>query len=226
MKWNETGYGVLASVCALAVGLTACGSNSSGGTGGYGASGGGGYGATGGAGGSTGGSAGAGTGGSSGASSCDTYCATVMANCQGDNAQYSGLDQCLGSCAAFPQSQDQTGNTVGCRTLHAQNAADDPTVHCPHAGPGGDGVCGAACDGYCQIAMMYCTAANGAQVYTDLADCQADCQAHGATPRYTANVQAGDSAACLLYHAQEASVVPADHCNGDLAKTSPTCKAP
>src|SRR5579859_3447076 len=91
---------------------------------------------------------------------CQAYCTAIMANCtstQDDagnpvgNQQYTNMNNCLNSCKAIPagSSSDTTGNTLGCRTYHAGLAKMDPFTHCPHAGPGGDGTCGANCDGFC-----------------------------------------------------------------------------
>ena len=33
---------------------------------------------------------------------CMTYCTTLLANCGTGHAQYTGMPQCLASCAAFP----------------------------------------------------------------------------------------------------------------------------
>ena len=164
-------------------------------------------------------------GGSSAA--CQTYCTAIMANCTSmtddtglpvGNQQYTNMNNCLNSCKAFPvgTSADMSGNTLGCRTNHANLAKSDPVLHCPHAGPGGDGTCGSTCDGFCQIARMYCTAANMAAVYSSLQDCQTQCKAFPDTVKFNIGVQDGSSVACLLYHAQEASSVPPDHCLGDI----------
>lgn len=176
------------------------------------------------------------SGSSGGAPDCATYCAAVMQSCTGGdgsagggmpmpdatktNQQYTGMEQCMASCKAFPVGtiDDKTGNTLGCRQHHATLAAMDPKVHCPHAGPGGDGVCGSTCEGYCEIAKMYCTAANMAQVYKDDADCKATCAATKDDVHFNLGTQGGDHVACLLYHVQEGSVAPPDHCIGDLAK--------
>ena len=159
---------------------------------------------------------------------CAGYCATIMANCKGDgsdggmgaNQQYTTLINCMNSCKAMPvgSAADRAGNTLGCRSYHAMAAKGDPVLHCPHAGPGGAGVCGANCDGYCQIAMMYCTASNMAKVYSDLNDCKTTCMSVPDDARYSIAVQEGPHQACLLYHVQEASTVPPDHCLDDLAK--------
>jgi hypothetical protein len=171
-------------------------------------------------GGTGGGDAGNGT---TGAQDCMSYCTTIMANCSGATQQFGGMDQCMNSCKAFPMgtAADMMGNTLGCRIYHAGAAKADPMTHCKHAGPGGAGVCGANCDGYCQIAMMYCTSANMAQVYTDLNDCKTTCAKFPDMDSFNVTdttLQDKNSVECLLYHVQEASAAPADHCNGDLAK--------
>jgi hypothetical protein len=136
------------------------------------------------------------------------------------NQQYTDMNNCLNSCKAMPvgTSADSSGNTLGCRLTHANLAKSDPATHCPHAGPGGAGTCGTNCDGFCQIAMMYCTAANMAAVFTSLQDCQTQCAAFPNDVKFNIGVQDGSSTACLLYHVQEASSVPPDHCLGDIIK--------
>ncbi len=167
---------------------------------------------------------------SSSSALCMQYCTTIMTNCTGSDAvdggtmkphqQYSTMTNCLNSCKAMPvgNTGDKAGNTLNCRVYHAMAAAMDPDTHCPHAGPGGDGVCGATCDGYCQIAMMYCVGDAG--VYASAADCQTTCAKFRDDAGYNVtdtSLQATGQVACLLYHAQEASLVPIDHCLGDLA---------
>lgn len=161
--------------------------------------------------------------GASDALSCTAYCTTITANCTGANQQFSGMDQCMNSCKAFPvgTAADKAGNTLGCRTYHAGAAKADAATHCVHSGPGGAATCGDNCDGFCQIAMMYCTAANMAPVYATLADCKTACAAFPDTAKFNVTdtaLQEQKQVACLLYHVQEASAAPADHCNGDLAK--------
>ena len=173
---------------------------------------------------STGGDTGAiGDTGAGGALSCQDYCTAITANCTGSNTQFTGMDQCLNSCKAYPvgAAGDKSGNTLGCRAYHAGAAKADATTHCVHSGPGGAGVCGTNCDGYCQIAMMYCTAANQAAVYATLADCKTACAAFPDTAKLdvtNTTLQDQKQVACLVYHAQEGSVAPKDHCLGDLAK--------
>jgi hypothetical protein len=156
--------------------------------------------------------------------SCDGYCSTIMANCAGATAQYETLEDCVAVCASFPEGSaaDQSGNTLGCRTYHAGAAENDPGTHCTHAGPGGDGVCGQNCDGYCQIVMASCTGAN--EVYASEAECQTDCAAHGTDVKYDVSKDSGNQVACLLAHATGAPLVPEDHCVADLNTTSDTCR--
>ena len=169
-----------------------------------------------------------GGGDSSAGPTCQAYCNTIMANCTSTTdpdsglpvgqQQYTDMNNCLNSCKAMPvgTAADTSGNTLGCRAYHATAAKGDPTTHCVHAGPGGAGTCGADCDGFCQIAMMYCTTANNALVYSSLQDCKTQCAKFPDTVKFNIGVQDGNSVACLLYHVQEASSVPPDHCLGDI----------
>jgi hypothetical protein len=155
---------------------------------------------------------------------CASYCAAIATTCTGSNEQYSDTDDCLHSCAAFPVGTmgDNLVDTLGCRVHHLGMAiSDDPKVHCVHAGPGGDSLCGDNCSGYCDIVMMYCTAANQAKIYDTRADCLADCATRERTVPYTAGdpgrTDMGNEVGCVLYHAQMASSAPVNHCLGDLA---------
>jgi hypothetical protein len=170
-----------------------------------------------------------------GALTCAAYCAAIQAACTGSLLQYSDRDDCLKSCAAFPvgQRDDNLVDTLGCRISHAAMAAEDASsaaIHCVHAGPGGDVICGDNCSGYCDIAMMYCTAANSAKLYDTRAQCLTDCATRGETVPYTAGnpgrTDLGNEVGCLLYHAQMASTAPDGHCLGDLAIVGGACHAP
>jgi hypothetical protein len=166
------------------------------------------------------------------APSCTSYCATIQAACTSNIQQYSDPSYCLHSCLAFPvgTAADTMGDTLGCRYAYAKIAATSAAMaalHCTHAGPGGDGICGDNCAGYCDIAMTYCTAANNAMLYDSRDACMADCATRktdmkldtGDGPR----TDLGNEVACLLYHAQMASVVPVSHCLGDLSPTNGAC---
>lgn len=78
------------------------------------------------------------------APACVDYCDTYFDNCTEDLNAYVDMDDCLAQCEPwYPGTTgDTAGNTVGCRTYHAgAPAVGDPELHCPHAGPGGAGVC-------------------------------------------------------------------------------------
>ncbi len=166
---------------------------------------------------------GGGNGGAGGAavqSSCDTYCASIMANCTAANAQYSDAATCLASCAGLPEglASDMAGNTVGCRIYHAGAAKADAKTHCEHAGPGGAGVCGADCEGFCAIAKNSCSTK-----YATPAACETECKAFKDTVPFNAAATSGDSLACRLYHLTAATVTPAVHCDHITAASAP-CK--
>lgn len=160
--------------------------------------------------------------------SCDDYCTKVMANCTGNLAQYSSLDACKKSCAAFPvgTAADTSGNTQGCRQYHAGAAMAAPTVHCVHAGPSGGGACGTPCEGFCSIQDAACTGALAAGYGTGAA-CNTACTAAFATNigTYSATVTGGNSLACRLYHLTVAASSAANatiHCPHTSA-VSATC---
>ncbi|MEW5847592.1 MAG: hypothetical protein AB2A00_02220 [Myxococcota bacterium] len=113
---------------------------------------------------------------SGGRTPCDDYCDTVMENCTGANQQYEQRDICWLGCQyvmAAGQAGDQTGNSLACRSYHAQAAASDPATHCEHAGPGGGGVCGNPCDYYCDLVAVACSGTNA--IYADRVACLSTC---------------------------------------------------
>jgi|SRR5579859_1758205 len=124
-----------------------------------------------------------GTGGEAGPAplNCTSYCAAVMSECTGANAQYLSTDACVNACANFPvgTAADTSGNTLGCRTYHAMLAATMPIPHCWHAGPYGYGACGDECAGFCLLATTWCTPAGGfdggAPPYTNDTTCLTSC---------------------------------------------------
>jgi hypothetical protein len=101
--------------------------------------------------------------------SCSSYCKLVTSSCRDANRVYESEDQCLQVCKAFPlglaeeKGANPGENTVACRRYHAYAALgpEGPTVHCPHAGPTGDGHCGAPreennCFSYCRVLKRAC----------------------------------------------------------------------
>jgi len=74
---------------------------------------------------------------------CDLYCTRYFTNCAEDLNAYADMDDCLDQCGGwYPGAEaDVEGHTIGCHAYHAGAAIADPELHCPHAGPGGGGVC-------------------------------------------------------------------------------------
>jgi len=158
---------------------------------------------------------------------CAAYCASIQANCTGNGAQYSNLDACLGSCAGFAPGAIgmQAGNNLECRAYHARAAVGDPTTHCSHAGPAGDGVCGANCDGFCAIQATACTAGN--MQFATVDACKTACGAYaGVSARYDSNTASRDSFKCRMYYLSLAATAGGSqataHCP-HIAATSATC---
>jgi hypothetical protein len=140
---------------------------------------------------------GGGGGGGTAAPTCETYCAQVKANCEGDLAVYASDDICMSTCGAMPVGtlDDVSGNTLGCRQYHSGAAAMDAATHCPHAGPGGAGFCGSNCESYCSLMATVCKGE-----YADDAECMATCETFVDTEPFSANIKSGNTLQCRLYH--------------------------
>jgi hypothetical protein len=161
---------------------------------------------------------------------CPTYCANIKANCTGLNTQYFDDTHCMATCAKFPlgASTDTSGNTLGCRIYHANNAkvTSMPDVHCPHAGPGGaaisnaatpPAVCGDACTNFCTLEIAACGLSGAAATgqYASMTACMTACggmntgfdktHLYNYDPSKTpVAAPTGDSLACRLYHVTNA----------------------
>lgn len=74
---------------------------------------------------------------------CADYCGTYFKNCTEKLNSYKDMDDCLNQCGEWYPGVDDAvdGDSIGCREYHAGVAQGDPVTHCPHAGPGGAGVC-------------------------------------------------------------------------------------
>jgi hypothetical protein len=180
---------------------------------------------------------------------CDTYCTTIMANCTAANAQYSDMNECLGTCSGFPPgaaSTETSGNTLGCRIYHAQNAMvlNDAATHCPHAGPAGGkvdsaGVCGDPCVSFCALEEKIC-GTDAAPVtgvtkrYASTAACMTACGNFNKTVQYSPTAPNGDTFACRVNHLTNAGIykqtnVPAmqdTHCGHTLSPAMGVCVNP
>lgn len=134
---------------------------------------------------------------------CEAYCGLLADNCTGDLAVYPTPETCQAACEAMPVGDiaDVSGNTVGCRQYHAGAAAGDPNTHCPHAGPGGAGYCGADCESFCSLASGICPGA-----YGDEETCLAACDGYASVPPFNANQKTGNTIECRLYHVSVAGL--------------------
>lgn len=76
---------------------------------------------------------------------CAGYCTEMATSCTGTNAQYTDMTACMTACTSagwvMGTQSDTAGNTLGCRVYHSIAAAGNATLHCPHAGFLGGGVC-------------------------------------------------------------------------------------
>jgi len=111
---------------------------------------------------------------------CDQYCHMVAVACTGDAAIYESDEQCQATCEFLDPGEfsDTKENTRGCRIYHTYNSLCLPATHCPHAGPPGDGHCGALdegnCESYCLLASRICPT-DFASEFDDADECKAAC---------------------------------------------------
>jgi hypothetical protein len=163
------------------------------------------------------------------------YCDTIQAACTGDNQQYPNVNQCLATAAGFPMgtsSTEMTGDTLGCRIYHAQNAmiTGDVATHCPHAGPAGEKVNAATgqcsinpCDAFCSLSVAVCGTNADPKVanhYVSKAECMTACAGFEKTTAFKAPAMNGNTMACKVFHLTNAALykngTPADPANHNL----------
>ena len=146
-----------------------------------------------------------------GDASCDDYCDLMMTHCAG---AYPSVDNCKQNCESLPRgSSADFLNTVECRFKYAEMAATNPDAACDPASLNGGGVCGDACDPYCDLLEQNCTGAN--QVYASRAECMQVCglmNAEGSFDDWSFDTEA-DTVQCRTYHAgPPATLEPTIHC--------------
>ncbi len=164
------------------------------------------------------GSGGAGAQGSGGAGGaddphallCARYCSEVMKNCSGDVQVYESLPVCLKVCQALPSGKngERSGNSVNCRLSHAEQAGvlvGEKASECPAAGPGGNGVCGENCEGFCTLMAAICPANLSVE-------CGATCPSIEDLGGYTSLQTSGKTLQCRLYHVSAATIDAVFHC--------------
>jgi hypothetical protein len=157
---------------------------------------------------------------------CERYCNTVAANCPAPNEQYASPGACRAVCEKLEPGNEGglRENTVECRLARAELAGvtGEPVTYCASAGPGGAGVCGSNCEGYCTIMAKTCTLLIGS-FEACLPECASvpDLSDPPDNITYDISVQAGDSVQCRLFHVSAATVDAIQHCGH--ASGSPPC---
>jgi len=152
--------------------------------------------------------------------SCPNFCLALTTACVGDLKVYESAPQCEAVCEATASGTKQSTdavNTIGCRTAHAFNALlISPHDHCPHIGPLGAGVCGAAakggnCEAYCSLAEAGC-ADDFASNYESHSDCVDQCSKLEGADKGDYSVKdakkGGDTVQCRGLAVSEALTLP------------------
>lgn len=156
------------------------------------------------------------SGSSPSTASCARYCSIVNGSCTGPDQQYASDAACLAVCGALPWggASDSSGNTVQCRLVRAELASTtgEPSDYCYAAGPGGGGVCGSNCEGYCALMTATCSELGSVR------ECLEACAAvpdltRGPSMRPAATMlQSGNTLQCRLFHVSAATLDPSGHC--------------
>jgi hypothetical protein len=160
---------------------------------------------------------------------CERYCNTVAAACPEPNEQYASPGACRSVCEKLTPGKpgDSLVNTVECRLARAElaRATGEPETYCFSAGPGGAGLCGSDCEGFCAVMTQTCT------LMGSFDECLPQC---ALVPNlsdppdnitYDISVQAGDSVQCRLFHVSAATLDPLTHC-GHAAGSTPCATPP
>jgi hypothetical protein len=148
---------------------------------------------------------------------CERYCDTIAAACTGDNEQYASPMACRAVCALLEAGEpgDFSGNTVECRLARALLArgTGEPAFYCHSAGPGGAGVCGTDCEGFCTIMARQCTQMGAFEECLPLCDAVPNLTDEDESITYATSIMGGDSVQCRLYHVSAATLDARTHCS-------------
>jgi len=162
------------------------------------------------------------------ASVCATYCSTVEANCTNIWNIFGEFANASTACSiecSFYNSGGSTlaGDSVTCRWTAAQSE------NCNASAPNGGGLCGSACDNYCDKYMSVCNSTYSQIQFATHTACVSECLNFYPNVSGTL-VTAGDSAQCRFYHASLAAIngplsVHCPHASpfGDLATGAGVC---
>jgi hypothetical protein len=140
---------------------------------------------------------------------CARYCTAVMKNCTGPVQVYESPTVCRRVCARLDAGENnaRSGNSINCRLFHANQIEliGEEETECPAAGPGGDGVCGENCDGYCTLLAALCPV-------TLSLECRVSCPSIPDQGGYDSSHTSGGDLQCRLYHVSAATIDATFHC--------------
>ena len=166
---------------------------------------------------------------------CEDYCRITMTACTDAQRVYESERQCLAVCAVLNKGNvadaAQQDDSVACRKVHAYNAVmyADPATHCPHAGPGGEQICGDDCPAYCAMLEAGC-GSEFIDAFGDTPDmrsaCEQECsQRKGSEPLdfgvESAQIAESNPIACGLLYAARALEDPKGapiHCESAMGR--------
>ncbi|AEO60050.1 hypothetical protein MYCTH_2308868 [Thermothelomyces thermophilus ATCC 42464] len=77
------------------------------------------------------------------ASAIAQICGATQTRCQGPNAQWSSVEECMTALSqkSYGSYDEAWGDNIVCRSIHVVLTQVRPDVHCPHVGPTGGGKC-------------------------------------------------------------------------------------
>jgi hypothetical protein len=151
---------------------------------------------------------------------CERYCDTVAAACTGANEQYASPMACRAVCALLEpgvpmEVGKEMGNTVECRLARAALAqgTGEASGYCHSAGPGGGGVCGTDCEGFCTLMAQTCAQMGSYDACLPLCGAVPNLTDEDESVTYDTSIQGGDSVQCRLYHVTAATLDSRMHCS-------------
>lgn len=151
---------------------------------------------------------------------CDDYCLVNRTACTGEYAAYENNRQCLAVCKATRKGSHNVDqqDTVGCRTYHSYFALQgQPTPHCSHSGPAGDGVCSdngekhPNCAAFCRFFALGCPSQFEDAYGGNDGACVDECETLEDASRSQYSVraaQSGNTLKCRILHAVRALTEP------------------
>lgn len=156
-------------------------------------------------------------GASGSTASCARYCSIVNGSCTGPDQQYASDAACLAVCGALPwggATDGVSGNTVQCRLMRAELAGTtgEPSDYCYAAGPGGGGVCGSNCEGYCALMTATCSELGSLRECLDACAAVPDLSKGPSMRPAAMTIQSGNTLQCRLFHVSAATLDPSGHC--------------